>query len=201
MWFPAQNTQMRKPGKIALCEDTSPHTWVLLNNFCAITYVSHPNHLVHFTYTHKKLKLILIKQNLIHFGEKVFLTNFFSYFMFYDFAHCIDPHLFTAGLLKNWKRYKTIWQFQVVKNFFNVEGLNTQLLSILKSIWRSKYQKYFLHFFKAKWPTVHTCSAFIRGGLLLECLSQSCFLVSTSRSWIFFCLEAIDKWIDEFWWI
>ena len=97
MWFPAQNTQMRKPGKIALCEDTSPHTWVLLNNFCAITYVSHPNHLVHFTYTHKKLKLILIKQNLIHFGEKVFLTNFFSYFMFYDFAHCIDPHLFTSS--------------------------------------------------------------------------------------------------------
>ena len=116
MWFPAQNTQMRKSGKIALCEDTSPHTWVLLNNFCAITYVSHPNHLVHFTYTHKKLKLILIKQNLIHFGEKVFFNELLLLFHVLWFCTLHRPTPVYRGSSQKLKKIqsKTIWQFQAV---------------------------------------------------------------------------------------
>ena len=146
--------------------------------------------------------------------ERRFLTNFFSYFMFYDFAHCIDPHTclqwVNLKIKKVQKYWQYLWKWKILTNFiyFSFQCFwSAELWKIIKisqnlSIWRSRnFVNNFCTFSEAKWPTVHTCSAFIRGGLLLECLSQSCFLVSTSRSWIFFCLEAIDKWIDEFWWI
>ena len=67
-------TRMRKSSKIALvCEDLILRYLII---FYAITttyyYISHPLCAFYIVHTHKKLKLILIKQNLIHFGEKVF---------------------------------------------------------------------------------------------------------------------------------